>query len=84
MNLYNKETHPENKETILFIHGYNMAGWMWDEQVKAFSDYHCLVPDLPEHGNSSDVEPFTIDGAAQILIDFVLDKAQLQRSQITH
>ncbi len=82
MNLYNKETHPENKETILFIHGYNMAGWMWDEQVKAFSDYHCLVPDLPEHGNSSDVEPFTIDGAAQILIDLILDKAQSGKAHL--
>lgn len=75
MFLYNKETHPENKETILFIHGYNMAGWMWEEQVKAFNDYHCLVPDLPEHGKSSDVKPFTIEGVAEILVDLVLDQA---------
>ncbi len=75
MNLYIKETHPENKETILFVHGHNMAGWVWEEQVKAFNDYHCLVPDLPEHGKSSDVEPFTIEGAADKIIDLVESKA---------
>lgn len=75
MNLYTKETHPENEEIILFIHGYSMAGWMWDEQVKAFNDYHCLVPDLPEHGKSKDVEPFTIKSAAEMIIDVVENQA---------
>lgn len=71
MNLYIKETGKNNLETIVFIHGDGMAGWMWDEQLKAFNDYHCLVPDLPEHGRSTDVKPFTIEGAANIIIDII-------------
>jgi pimeloyl-ACP methyl ester carboxylesterase len=75
MNLYIKETNPENKETIIFIHSYNMAGWMWEEQVKAFNDYHCLVPDLPEHGKSKYGKPFTIEGAAERIINIIENQA---------
>ena len=46
MKLYIKETGQDNQETIIFLHGGGLAGWMWEEQVKAFNDYHCLVPDL--------------------------------------
>lgn len=76
MNLYTRETHPENRESILFIHGYNMAGWMWEEQLKAFRDYHCLVPDLPEHSKSSEVGPFTIKAAAEMITDIIESKAR--------
>lgn len=76
MNLYTRETHPENRESILFIHGYNMAGWMWEGQLKAFSDYHCLVPDLPEHSKSSEVGPFTIKAAAEMITEIIKSKAR--------
>ncbi len=79
MNLYTTEIHPQNKETILFIHDYSMAGWMWDEQLKAFNDYHCLVPDLPEHGESSDVKPFTIENAAEMIIELIKSKAHNEK-----
>ena len=68
-----KETGKENQETLIFIHGENMAGWMWDEQVKAFPDFHCIIPDLPEHGNSNDVAPFTIKEASEQIIEIIKD-----------
>jgi pimeloyl-ACP methyl ester carboxylesterase len=71
MDLYFKETGLGNDETIIFLHGSVMAGWMWDDQLKAFSDYHCIVPDLPEHGLSSDIKPFTIDNSAEIILDII-------------
>ena len=71
MDLYFKETGLGNAETIIFLHGGAMAGWMWDDQLKAFSDYHCIVPDLPEHGLSSDVKPFTIGNSAEIILDLI-------------
>src|SRR5690625_1364422 len=40
---------------------------MWDEQVKYFNNYKCLVPDLPGHGKSGDGYNFSIrDTANQI------------------
>lgn len=41
-------------ERILWLHGGNVAGWMWAPQVPAFDDYVCLVPDLPGFGASAD------------------------------
>ncbi|MBI4814254.1 MAG: alpha/beta hydrolase [Methanobacterium sp.] len=75
MNLFVKETSQKNPETIIFLHGGGLAGWIWDEQVKAFPDYHCLVPDLPEHGQSAEVKPFTITGAARMVIDLIRSRA---------
>jgi len=71
MNLYVEEKGQENAETILFLHGGGMAGWMWKEQVEVFKDYHLIIPDLPEHGKSIDIKPFTIEGAADRIIDLI-------------
>jgi pimeloyl-ACP methyl ester carboxylesterase len=71
--MYFKETGKNSKETIIFLHGGAIAGWMWDEQLNAFNDYHCIVPDLPEHGHSSELKPFTINNAAEQIIDIIRD-----------
>ncbi len=71
MDLYLKETGSRNDETIIFLHGSAMAGWIWDRQVKEFGDYHCVVPDLPEHGKSMDVKPFTINESAEMIAEII-------------
>lgn len=76
MNLYIEENNQENEKSIVFLHGYSMAGWMWNEQVKAFPDYHCIVPDLPEHGRSCDIRPFNIKNAALEVIDIINEQTQ--------
>ncbi|MDD3985765.1 MAG: alpha/beta hydrolase [Methanobacterium sp.] len=73
--LYIKEVGVENSETIIFIHSGTMASWMYDEQIKAFRDYHCLIPDLPEHGQSIGVKPFTIKDSAEKIITIIENKA---------
>jgi len=75
MELYFKETGKDNDETIVFLHGDGIAGWMWDEQLEAFSDYHCIVPDLPGHGKSAEVKSFTVQSAADMIIDIIKNKA---------
>ena len=75
MNLYLKETGQNNPETILFLHGSSLAGWMWDEQVAAVNEYHCIVPDLPEHGKSQEIEPFSIESAAEMMVDLIKTRA---------
>ncbi len=71
MALYLKETGSKNAETIIFLHSSTMAGWMWEEQVKEFSDYHCIVPDLPEHGKSIDLRPFTINKSSEMIAEII-------------
>lgn len=82
MDLFVKETGKENEESIVFIHGGGVSGWMWDKQLKEFTDYHCLVSDLPEHGKSNDIAPFTMESAAEQVIEIIKDKAHNKRAHI--
>ena len=71
MRLFFKESGQKDAETIIFLHAGGISGWMWDEQLDFFHNYHCIVPDLPEHGMSADVKPFTIDNAVELLMDII-------------
>lgn len=53
MALYLQETGSVTAPTIVFLHGGGGAGWMWQPQVEQLSDFHCLVPDLPEQGQAA-------------------------------
>lgn len=82
MDLFFKETGKENKESVVFIHGGGLSGWMWDKQLGGFTDYHCLVPDLPEHGKNRDVVPFTMETAAEQIIELIKDRAHNKKAHI--
>jgi pimeloyl-ACP methyl ester carboxylesterase len=70
---YGDPTHP----TILFLHGGGGAGWMWQPQVDAFKeDYHLLVPDLPEHGLSAGIKPFSISGCVDLIAELIRTQAR--------
>lgn len=76
MGLYIKETGKNKDETIIFLHSEGTAGWIWDKQLEAFSDYHCIVPDIPGHGKSAGIKPFIIQSAADMVIDIIKNKAK--------
>jgi pimeloyl-ACP methyl ester carboxylesterase len=65
----------DEAKTILFLHGGGVAGWMWDPVVARMHDFHCLVPDMPEHGSSMDTRPFTMELAANQAAELVRERA---------
>ncbi|MHC1684844.1 MAG: alpha/beta fold hydrolase [Clostridiaceae bacterium] len=70
--LYFEALGSQNTRSIVFLHGGGIAGWMWRYQVEYFkTKYHCLVPDLPEQGQSAGVGPFSVEGAADLIADFI-------------
>lgn len=71
MSLFIQEYGSPTAPTIVFLHGGGGAGWMWQPQVEALADYHCLVPDLPEQGQSVNVKPFTIQGSAERIAELI-------------
>ena len=75
MALYSEERGNKDGQTIVFIHGGGVGGWMWEEQLKEFKDYHCVVPDLPEHGKSAAEGPITIEDCAQRMAELIKQKA---------
>jgi pimeloyl-ACP methyl ester carboxylesterase len=65
LHLHFKAYHDEAPTTLLFLHGGGGAGWMWQPVVERLPEFHCLVPDLPEHGGSLQVKPFSMHLAAE-------------------
>jgi pimeloyl-ACP methyl ester carboxylesterase len=47
---YPDEYGPRTGETMIFLHGGNMGGWMWGGQVELLPGRHLLTPDLPGYG----------------------------------
>jgi pimeloyl-ACP methyl ester carboxylesterase len=75
MALYIRETGTNSIPSIVFIHGGGGAGWMWNPQVEQFCDFHCLVPDLPEQGQSAAEKPFSIDASANLIAELIRRRA---------
>jgi pimeloyl-ACP methyl ester carboxylesterase len=55
----------------VFLHGGGISSWMWREQVEAFKDFHCIVPDLPEHRKSMDEGPLSLSDCALRVADLI-------------
>src|SRR5215831_20317088 len=71
-----RESGPASAQTICFLHGGGVSGWMWQPQVKDLQEsYHCLIPDLPEHGLSASVRPFAIADTAHRIAELIREKA---------
>jgi pimeloyl-ACP methyl ester carboxylesterase len=78
-----REGGPDNAPTICFLHGGGVGGWMWRPQVEALQDtYHCLIPDLPEHGLSAAVQPFTIADAARRIAELIRERGHRGRAHV--
>lgn len=82
MELYVQEFGQNQDKSIVFIHGGGLSGWMWDRQVKDFSDFHCIVPDLPEHGKSVGVTPFSIKDCAEQISELIRSRAHGGKAHI--
>lgn len=71
MSVYFKETGNKSAKTIVFIHGGGISGWMWDKELDYFKNYHCIVPDLPEHGKSTNEGQISIMESSKIIADII-------------
>ena len=78
-----RECGPSDAPTICFLHGGGASGWMWNPQVEALQDaYHCLIPDLPEHGLSAALQPFTIVDAARRISELIRERGHGGRAHV--
>ncbi|RLL43693.1 alpha/beta hydrolase [Oceanobacillus piezotolerans] len=75
MSIYYREYGDKQGPLMIFLHGGGVSGWMWDKQIPYFSRYHCVVPDLPEHGLHQESVPFSIYNSAEAIINLIEDKA---------
>ena len=48
---------------------------MWQPQLDGLSDtFYCLAPDLPEHGRSLDIKPFSILNSAERVAELIRER----------
>lgn len=71
MPIHYKQYGDSAAPLLLFLHGGGVSGWMWAKQVDYFSQYHCIVPDLPGHGVSDQDSGFSMQAAADQLIALI-------------
>ena len=59
-------------KTILFLHGGGSSGWSWKPIAEQLANnYRCVIADLPQHGKSQHIEPFSIPYASDCLAEIV-------------
>lgn len=76
------ESGPAGAESILFIHGGNVAGWMWRGQAEALPGFHSLIPDLPGFGASAGESWPTLVEVADALADLVREHGEGGRAHV--
>lgn len=82
MEIFLQEFNEAQDVSMLFIHGGGLSGWMWDKQIKALNDFHCLVPDLPGHGKSRELQIFSIKECAQLMAALIKSKGHHGKAHV--
>lgn len=75
MSLHYQEYGNKSASLLIFLHGGVVSNWMWDKQIQYFTQYHCIVPNLPEHGLDNNEIHFSIKGSAEEIIKLIEEKA---------
>lgn len=71
MELHYQESGDKGGNLFVFIHGGGVSGWMWEQQLLYFADYHCVTVDLPGHGRSLGLQNFGILSTANSILTII-------------
>lgn len=82
MDLFVRESGPDGAPTVVFLHGGEYSGRSWQLVVEQMQRYHCLVPDLPQHGRSIRQGPFEMGGAAAAVAELIRSRAATGRAHV--
>jgi pimeloyl-ACP methyl ester carboxylesterase len=67
---------PSQNTTVLLIHGACTSGVDWDLVAPHLAHtYHVLIPDLPGHGRSRNITPFSVAYSSRLLAQLIRRKA---------
>src|SRR2546421_1362550 len=83
MALYLREAGPVNAPCIVCLHCLWLSSVMWQAQIERLShEYHCLAPDLPEHGKSTDIGLLTLENTSRVLARLIREQTPHGRAHI--
>ena len=81
MKLYVRETGSPTNSAIVFLHGSPLSGRMWLPQLERLTEFHCLAPDLPGHGQSASL-PLTMQEIVQRLVNLIRESTPTGKAHI--
>ncbi len=76
------EHGPRRGESFVLLHGGNMAGWTWAQQVSGMADRHVLTPDLPGYGRRVGVAWPGVAGAADDVAELISSRGVDGRAHV--
>jgi pimeloyl-ACP methyl ester carboxylesterase len=82
VDLFVRESGPPAASAIVFLHGGRMSGWSWTPVVDRMQRYHCLVPDLPQYGQSAGQGPFDMARAAAAVAELIRSRVGAGRAHV--
>jgi pimeloyl-ACP methyl ester carboxylesterase len=82
MSLYVQETGTPGAPSIVFLHGAGTSGWMWEKQIAALADFHCLNVDLPGHGKSNHETWVSLTDTADQIAVLIQARATNRRAHV--
>ena len=82
MSLYVNETGMLGEPSIVFLHGVGTSGWMWEKQIAALADFHCLNVDLPGHGKSNHVTWVSLADTADHIAALIQERSTNGRAHV--
>jgi pimeloyl-ACP methyl ester carboxylesterase len=68
--MFVQEYGSSKNPALVLLHGGGLSGKSWKPVVDRLKDFYCIVPDLPEQGESRDI-PFTLDGSADLVAELI-------------
>ena len=69
--LYFRENESKGEDAIVFVIDGGISGWAWHPALQALTEYHCLAPDLPGHGKSAGITPFSLENSVEGLAELI-------------
>jgi pimeloyl-ACP methyl ester carboxylesterase len=82
VDLFVRESGAVGAPAIVFLHGGEYSGRSWQPVVDRMQGYHCLVPDLPQHGRSVRHRPFEMAGAAAAVAELIYSRVGADRVHV--
>ena len=82
MSLYVHQAGRADAPSIVFLHGLGLSGAMWQPQFRRLPDYQCLAPDLPEHGKSAELGPFTLKDTSRRVAELIRESTLTGRAHV--
>lgn len=68
---------------LVFLHGLWLSSAMWQPQMERLShEFHCLAPDLPEHGKSTDIGLLTLENTSRVIANLIHEHTPTGRAHV--